>query len=119
MKNKKLLVKRRRAKKTRATIRTLNETRLCVHRTLNHIYAQVISSDGSKVLACASTQEKAIRDKVRYGGNINAATEVGNLIAKRSVEAGIKKVAFDRSGYKYHGRVKALAEAARKGGIDF
>ena len=119
MKNKKLLSKRRRAQKTRAKIRELDKTRLCVHRTLNHIYAQIISANGANVLASASTTEKSVKDKVKYGGNIKAAAEVGRLIAKRAIEAGIKEIAFDRSGYQYHGRVKALAEAAREGGIDF
>lgn len=117
--NKKLQSKRRRATRTRAKIRELNEIRLCVHRTLNHIYAQVISADGSTVLASASTVEKAVRDQASSGGNIIAATIVGGLIAKRAVEAGVKRVAFDRSGYQYHGRVKALADAAREGGIEF
>lgn len=118
MKNKKRLAQRRRATRTRAKIRELNEIRLCVHRTLNHIYAQVISSDGAKVLASASTAEKGVRDQTPYGGNIKAASIVGGLIAKRAIEAGVKRVAFDRSGYQYHGRVKALAEAAREGGIE-
>lgn len=119
MKNKKILSRNRRAKKTRAKICELNEIRLCVHRTLNHIYAQIISADSGTVLASASTSEKAVRDKAKYGGNAKAATIVGGLIAKRALEAGIKRVAFDRSGYSYHGRVKALADAAREGGIEF
>ena len=119
MKNKKILARHRRSARTRGKIRELNELRLSVHRTLNHIYAQVISSDGAKVLAAASTTEKTVKDKVKYGGNKKAAVEVGDLIAKRALEAGVKKVAFDRSGYKFHGRVKALADAAREGGIEF
>lgn len=117
--NKKIQSKRRRSMRTRAKIRELNEIRLCVNRTLNHVYAQVISADGSKVLASASTVEKAVREQVKHGGNVKAATIVGGLIAKRALEAGVKKVAFDRSGFKYHGRVKALADAAREGGIEF
>jgi len=117
--NKKIQAKRRRATRTRAKIRELNEIRLSVHRTLNHIYAQVLSVDGSKVLASASTAEKTVRDQAKHGGNVKAAIIVGDLIAKRALEAGVKKVAFDRSGYQYHGRVKALADAARKGGIEF
>ncbi|MCB1827781.1 MAG: 50S ribosomal protein L18 [Coxiellaceae bacterium] len=119
MKNKKILSRIRRAKSSRLKYRELDKTRLCVHRTLNHIYAQIISPDGGKVLASASTSEKAVKDQAKYGGNIKAATVVGGLIAKRALEAGIKQVAFDRSGYKYHGRVKALADAAREGGIEF
>lgn len=109
----------RRRRKTRATIRRLAMNRLCVHRSLNHIYAQVISPCGSKVLASASTVEKALNAKLKHAGNIDAAKMVGELIAKRSIDAGIKQVAFDRSGYQYHGRVKALADAAREGGIEF
>jgi large subunit ribosomal protein L18 len=119
MTNKKIAGRHRRSKKTRAKIRELNEVRLSVYRTLNHIYAQVISACGSKVLASASTVEKTVREQAKFGGNINAATIVGSLVAKRAIEAGIKKVAFDRSGYKYHGRIKALADAARDGGVEF
>jgi len=108
----------RRAKKTRAKIRRLNKVRLTVHRSLQHIYAQLIASDG-KVLAVASSLEKVIRAKSPYGGNIAVAQQVGKLIAEKAQKVGIKAVAFDRSGYKYHGRVKALADAAREGGIDF
>ncbi len=119
MKNKKILSRMHRRKRTRAKIRELNEIRLCIHKTLNHIYAQIVSADGSKVLLSASTTEKVVKKEVGYGGNIAAATALGCLVAKRALEAGVKKVAFDRSGYRYHGRVKALAEAAREGGVEF
>lgn len=109
----------RRAGRARAKIKKLYAHRLCVHRTLNHIYAQIISPCGRKVLAAASTLDKDIKGKAKHSGNKDAAKLVGELIAKRSVKEGIKKVAFDRSGYKYHGRVKALAEAAREAGLDF
>ena len=109
----------RRGKSTRMHIRKLNVPRLCVHRTLQHIYAQVISADGTKVLCSASTADKSLKDSKCYGGNIEAAKQVGLLIAQRSKDAGLSKLAFDRSGFKYHGRVKALAEAAREGGLDF
>lgn len=109
----------RRAQKTRATIRRLGEARLCVHRTPRHIYAQLIVESGSKVITSASTLDKEVRSKLDFGGNINAAVEVGKLLSKRAQEKGFKKVAFDRSGYKYHGRIKALADAAREAGLEF
>lgn len=109
----------RRATRTRAKIKNLGEVRLSVHRTPQHIYAQLLTPAGDKVIACASTLDKEIKGKVANGGNITAAKAVGALIAKRGVEAGLKKVAFDRSGFRYHGRIKALAEAAREGGIEF
>ncbi|MFW0097372.1 MAG: 50S ribosomal protein L18 [Coxiella endosymbiont of Haemaphysalis qinghaiensis] len=108
----------RRARRTRAKIKELGMVRLCVYRSLNNIYAQIISSDAN-VLAAASTLEREVRGQLKHGGNIAAATVVGKLIADRAQEAGVTKVAFDRSGYKYHGRVRALAEAAREGGIKF
>lgn len=107
----------RRSKQTRAKIREMGVTRLSVHRTPRHIYAQLIAGDGSRVLASASTLDKELRQAAT--GNIGAASKVGQLIAERSKTLGIEKVAFDRSGYRYHGRVKALAEAAREGGLDF
>jgi large subunit ribosomal protein L18 len=107
----------RRARRSRIKMRELDATRLCVYRTPRHIYAQVISGDGSKVLASASTVEKELREGAT--GNVEAATKVGALIAERAKSAGITKVAFDRAGFKYHGRVKALAEAAREGGLEF
>jgi large subunit ribosomal protein L18 len=108
----------RRAKQTRHKIRQLVATRLAVHRTNAHIYAQVCSADG-KVLASASTVEKEVRGKIAKGGNKAAATAVGKRIAEKARSLGIQAVAFDRSGYKYHGRVKALAEAAREAGLKF
>ena len=108
----------RRTVKTRAKIKELNKVRLCVHRTSQHIYAQLINSAG-KVLAVASSVEKELRSAIKYGGNIAAAIQVGTSIAERGVKAGVIEVAFDRSGFKYHGRVKALADAAREGGLKF
>ncbi|MEY3017192.1 MAG: hypothetical protein RL336_327 [Pseudomonadota bacterium] len=107
----------RRALRSRMRMRELGVERLTVHRTPRHIYAQVLSADGSKVLAQASSLDKEL--KLAVGGNINAAAEIGKLIAERAKAAGISKVAFDRSGFKYHGRVKALADAAREGGLEF
>ena len=93
--------------------------RLTVHRTPRHIYAQVIAPDSAKVLASASTVQKSVRDSIKGTGNCDAAAAVGKLIAERAKEAGIETVAFDRSGFRYHGRVKALAEAAREAGLKF
>lgn len=107
----------RRAKKTRAHIRHLGVERLTINRTPRHIYAQVISADGSRVLAQASTLDATLRADAT--GNIDAAVKVGKLIAERAKAAGITKIAFDRSGFKYHGRVKALADAARENGLEF
>lgn len=109
----------RRAKRTRAQIQRLEVPRLCVFKTPRHIYAQLISDCGHKVLATASTVEKALKAKLKYTGNVTAATEVGKLVAERARSAGIESVAFDRSGFKYHGRIKALADAARAGGLQF
>ncbi len=107
----------RRAKRARAKINELRVNRLCVYRSPRHIYAQIISPNGNQVLASASTVEKESRGGKT--GNVDAATNVGKLIAERAKAAGVEKVAFDRSGYAYHGRVKALAEAAREGGLEF
>ena len=107
----------RRAKKTRAHIRYLGVHRLVVNRTPRHIYAQIISPTGGEVLAQASTLDETLRSGAT--GNVDAATAVGKLIAERGTSAGITKVAFDRSGFKYHGRVKALADAARENGLEF
>ena len=107
----------RRAAKTRAKIGQLKVERLCINRTPRHIYAQIISGTGDKVLASASTVEKTL--KTGKTGNADAAAEVGKLIAERAKEAGVEKVAFDRSGFKYHGRIKALADAARESGLQF
>ncbi len=107
----------RRARRARAKIRELGVTRLSIHRTPRHIYAQLISGDGANVLASASTLDKDLRSGKT--GNADAAKAVGALIAQRAKAAGITQVAFDRSGFKYHGRVKALADAAREGGLEF
>ncbi|WP_114418034.1 50S ribosomal protein L18 [Marinospirillum perlucidum] len=107
----------RRARRARAKIRELGAIRLCVNRTPRHIYAQIISADGGQVLASASTLDSSLRSGAT--GNIEAATKVGKLIAERAKAAGIETVAFDRGGFKYHGRVKALADAAREGGLEF
>lgn len=107
----------RRARRARAKIRELGVTRLSIHRTPRHIYAQLISGDGAKVLASASTLDKDLRSGKT--GNSDAAKAVGALIAQRAKAAGVTQVAFDRSGFKYHGRVKALADAAREGGLEF
>lgn len=109
----------RRARKTRARIADLNMIRLCIFRTNNHIYAQIISAEGDKVLAQASTLESDVRSNLKSGSNIEAAIVVGQRIAERAKVAGIEKVAFDRSGFQYHGRVKALADAARENGLSF
>jgi large subunit ribosomal protein L18 len=109
----------RRAKATRAKIAQLKAVRLTVHRSNTHIYAQVIDASGAKVLASASSAEREVRPNLAYGGNIKAAAEVGRRIAEKAKQLGIAEVAFDRSGYKYHGRVKALAEAAREAGLKF
>ncbi|HEY7985749.1 MAG TPA: 50S ribosomal protein L18 [Methylophilaceae bacterium] len=109
----------RRARKTRVKIAELKVTRLSVHRTNTHIYAQIIDGAGEKVLVSASTLEKEVRSKIKNGGNIAAATAIGKRIAEKAKKAGIEKVAFDRSGFRYHGRVKALADAAREHGLNF
>jgi large subunit ribosomal protein L18 len=108
-----------RSKRTRIKLRELGHTRLCVYRTPRHVYAQVISGDGSTVIASASTLEKDIKLKCKYTGNVASAAMVGEIVANRCKEKGIEKVSFDRSGYKYHGRVKALADAAREHGLQF
>ena len=107
----------RRARRGRSKMRELRVMRLSVHRTPRHIYAQVIAAEGDRVLAAASTLDKDLRSGTT--GNIDAAARVGKLIAERAKAAGITSVAFDRSGFKYHGRVKALADAAREGGLEF
>lgn len=109
----------RRAAKTRVRIRKSEIKRLTVHRTPRHIYAQINSEDGSKTLVSASTVQAGIRDTVANTGNIAAAEAVGKAIAQKALESGIQQVAFDRGGYKFHGRVKALAEAARESGLKF
>ena len=109
----------RRARKARAKISELEVNRLSVHRTPRHIYAQVIGPDGGTVLASASTLEKEVRKGVKTGGNVEDAAIVGARIAEKAKAAGIDMVAFDRSGFRYHGRVKALADAAREAGLKF
>ncbi len=115
----KKLTRLRRARKTRAKIAELKAVRLSVHRSNCHIYAQVYSGCGTQVLAAASTAEGEVRSKVKNGGTVAAAELVGKLIAERAKAKGIEQVSFDRSGFQYHGRVKALAEAARAGGLKF
>ena len=105
----------RRATKFRAKHAERDLERLCVYKSSQHIYAQIISSCGTKTLASASS----VSSKMTNGGNVDAASKVGDLIAKAAKKAKVSKVAFDRSGFKYHGRVKALADAAREGGLDF
>ena len=109
----------RRARKTRAKIAELKVTRLSVHRTNTHIYAQIIAETGDKVIASASTVEADVRKNIKNGGNVEAAAAIGKLIAEKAIKAGVTAVAFDRSGYKYHGRIKALADAARENGLSF
>ena len=109
----------RRARKTRAKIAELKVTRLSVHRTNTHIYAQIIAETGDRVLASASTLEAEVRKSVKNGGNVDAAAVIGKRIAEKAKAAGITTVAFDRSGYKYQGRIKALADAARENGLSF
>lgn len=108
----------RRSRRTRAKISELGAPRLTVHRTPRHIYAQIITSD-AKVLASASTVQKDVKSSLKYTGNVAAAAAVGKLLAEKAKSAGIETVAFDRSGFKYHGRVKALADAARENGLQF
>ena len=109
----------RRASKARAKIRQLGANRLSVHRTPRHIYAQIIAPDGASVIATASTLEAEVRKGVKSGGNVEAAAIVGARIAEKAKSAGVDTVAFDRSGFRYHGRVKALADAAREAGLKF
>ena len=113
----KKLSRLRRARKTRAKIHELVVPRLTIHRTPRHIYAQVIAADGQKVIASASTVQADLKASLKSTGNVDAATAVGKAIAEKAKAAGIETVAFDRSGFRYHGRVKALAEAAREAGL--
>lgn len=115
--NAKKISRVRRAKRSRAKMRELGSTRLCVNRTPRHIYAQIICGEKGSVIASASTLEKDLRGEST--GNKSAATNVGKLIAERAKAAGVEQVAFDRSGFKYHGRVQALADAAREAGLKF
>ena len=109
----------RRGRATRAQIRKLGVTRLCIHRTPQHTYAQVIDASGGRVLAAASTLEKALAEQLGHTGNVDAARLIGRVVAERAQQAGVLKVAFDRSGFMFHGRVKALADAAREAGLQF
>ena len=109
----------RRALKTRARIRSLGVARLTVHRTPQHIYAQLTDAEGGKVIAAASTVQETVRQGLKRTGNVEAAKAVGRVIAERAKAAGVSKVAFDRSGFQFHGRVKALADAAREAGLEF
>ena len=115
----KKIARLRRAKSTRARIRELGVPRLSVLRTGQHVYAQLFSADGSKVLAAANTTQADVREGLKNGRNSDAAARVGKAIAEKARAAGIEKVAFDRSGYRFHGRIKALAEAASEGGLQF
>jgi len=109
----------RRAKRSRARIKEQRAVRLSVFRTPRHIYAQIIAADGASTLAAASTVEPAVRKDLGYGGNMAAAAVVGKLIAERAGQVGVERVAFDRAGFRYHGRLKALADAAREQGLKF
>lgn len=109
----------RRAKRTRSKICNLEIVRLTVYRTPRHVYAQVTTADGAKTIVSASTLDKELRKSLKTTGNVDAAKEVGKLIAERAIKAGITAVAFDRAGFRYHGRIKALADAAREVGLQF
>jgi len=109
----------RRAAKTRHRIRVLGAPRLSVHRTAQHIYAQLTDAGGAKVIAAASTLQSAVRAGLKGTGNVEAARAVGRAIAQAAKAAGVTTVAFDRAGFQYHGRVKALADAAREAGLEF
>ena len=111
--------RQRRATKTRAKIRELGVARLTVHRTPRHMYAQLFDASGGKVLAAATTVQDAVAKDLKGTGNVEAAKAVGRAIAERAKAAGVTRVAFDRSGFQYHGRVKALADAAREAGLEF
>ena len=119
MKMSKKAARIRRGKRARMKMRELRVDRLSVHRTSKHIYAQIISAKDNTVIASASTVEKAISSKLSYTGNIEAAMLVGKVIVERAKAKGVESVAFDRSGFKYHGRVQALANAAREAGLKF
>jgi large subunit ribosomal protein L18 len=115
------VTRRRRSLRSRMKMKELGVTRLCVHRTLKHLYVQLIASDeaSDRILASASTLDKEVRAAGGVSGSVKSAGVVGDTIAKRAIKAGVTKVAFDRSGYKYHGCIKALADAARAGGLQF
>ncbi len=109
----------KRALRQRSKIKQLGVNRLTVHRTAQHIYAQVLSVDGTSTVACAASTQADVKTGLNSTGNIEAATVVGKLVAEKAIAAGVTEVAFDRSGFKYHGRVKALADAAREAGLRF
>jgi len=115
----KKIARKRRAMKTRYTIRRLDVPRLCIHRSLQHTYAQIISPNGAEVIASASTLDKEVLSTVTEKGKTALAQAVGAAVAQRAVAKGVSSVAFDRSGFKYHGRIKALADAARENGLLF
>ena len=115
----KTISRMRRARRTRSKIRELRVHRLTVHGTPQHIYAQVIAPEAGRTVAAASTVEKALAEGLGHTGNVDAARKIGAAIAERAKAAGVTKVAFDRSGFKFHGRIKALADAAREGGLEF
>jgi len=116
----KKLARLRRSRRVRAKVKELGADRLCVFRTPRHIYAQIIKADGNQVVASASTLDATVKAGIKgHTGNVAAASEVGRMVAERARKAGITRVAFDRSGYKYHGRIKALADAARENGLEF
>ncbi len=119
MRTNKIQSRKRRGRRTRAKIRELGVHRLSIHRTPRHMYAQIIAPDGGTVVVAASTVSKDLRKSVKYTGNIDAAVQVGKAIAEKAKSAGITRVAFDRSGFRYHGRVKALADAVRENGLEF
>lgn len=109
----------RRSRKTRAKLQELGALRLCVHRTNSHIYAQIFDATGGKVITSASSLEKGVAEQIKSGSNVAAARLVGQLVAEKAIKLGLNKVSFDRSGFAFHGRVKALAEAARECGLQF
>ena len=115
----KMQKRNRRARRIRRNIAECGVARLAVHRTPRHIYAQIIESGSARVLASASTLERDVRTSLKHGGNVDAAKLVGKRIAEKAKAAGITQVAFDRSGFKYHGRIKALADSARENGLQF
>jgi len=117
--NDKFAKRTRRAARIRRRIQGIDVARLCVHRTPRHIYAQIIDTTGGRVLTSASTLESEVRKDLKSGGNVAAAKQVGKRIAEKAKSAGITRVAFDRAGFRYHGRVKALADAAREHGLEF
>lgn len=117
--NQKKINRVRRGKRTRLNIRESGKISLVVNKTPRHIYAQIISSEGDKVLASVSTLQQDIKNSVKFTGNVDAAAKVGTAIAEKAKELGVAEIAFDRNGFRFHGRVKALAEAAREAGLKF